>query len=291
MLSPRLFCAVLEFAMSSWRAKAATYGLNVKDGMKALLDLRFADDLLVLATGRDDTIRLLEELVTSLGQVGLKLNMTTQAQPKSSLQTSGKWLGCMLQAAQGGNPSLDLKIKGKVKACRPEGSPFRAQANEMQDFTRSTSVQREKHKILYRPHPMIIRSSLDNPIATAFPDEISLQRCLPSVSRSSSFPWSRAFHANRSILTNHQVSVKDRLTFFHGVVTPVACFAAGHRIILKQKLAALDVAHRKLLCRVVGPPAGMDWSRPWHEILHDWNVTHMLRTTLETWALCGEFTL
>ena len=31
----------------------------------------------------------------------------------------------------------------KVKACRPEGSPFRAQANEMQDFTRSTSVQRE----------------------------------------------------------------------------------------------------------------------------------------------------
>ena len=142
----------------------------------------------------------------------------------------------MLQAAQGGNPRLDLKVKVKVKvkACRPEGSPFRAQANEMQDFTRSTSVQREKHKILNRPHPMIIRISLDNPI---------LQRCLPSVSRSSSFPWSRAFHANRSILTNHQVSVKDRLTFFHGVVTPVACFAAGHRIIFKQKFAAL---HRNI---------------------------------------------
>ena len=80
---------------------------------------------------------------------------------------------------------------------------------------------------------------------------------------------SRAFHANRSILTNHQVSVKDRLTFLHAVVTPVACFAAGHRKIFKQELAALDVAHRKLLRRVVGPPAGMDWSRPWHEILHD----------------------
>ena len=47
---------------------------------------------------------------------------------------------------------------------------------------------------------------------------------------------SRAFHANHSILTNHQVSVKDRLTFFHAVVTPVACFAAGHRKILKQEL-------------------------------------------------------
>ena len=28
---------------------------------------------------------------------------------------------------------------------------------------------------------------------------------------------------------------------------------------------------RKLLRSVVGPPAGMEWARPWHEILHDWN--------------------
>ena len=114
--------------MSSWRAKVETYGLNLHDGMKALLDLRFADDLLVFATSRDDTIRLLEELVTSLGQVGLKLNtsktniLTTQAQPGSSLETSGgvtveildsrcahKWLGCMLQAPPGRNPSADLQ--------------------------------------------------------------------------------------------------------------------------------------------------------------------------------------
>ena len=73
--------------MSSWRAKMETQGLNLHDGMKALLDLRFSDDLLVFATSRGDTIRLLEELVTSLRQVGLKLNtsktriLTTQAQP------------------------------------------------------------------------------------------------------------------------------------------------------------------------------------------------------------------
>ena len=59
---------------------------------------------------------------------------------------------------------------------------------------------------------------------------------------------------------------------FHAVVTPVAFFAAGHRSMFKQELAAPDVAHRKLFRRVAGPPAGMDWSRPWHEILHDWNV-------------------
>ena len=74
VLSPRLFCAVLEIALSSWRAKMGTQGLNLHDGMKALLDLRFADDLLVFATSRGDTIWLLEELVTSLAQVGLKLN-------------------------------------------------------------------------------------------------------------------------------------------------------------------------------------------------------------------------
>ena len=98
---------------------------------------------------------------------------------------------------------------------------------------------------------------------------------------------SRAFHANRSVLTNHQVSVKDRLTFFHAVVTPVACFAAGHRTIFKQELAAIDVAHRKLLRQVVGPPAGMDWSRPWHEILHDWNVrasTFVGQAGLKPWS-------
>ena len=95
VLSSKLFCAVLKFAMSSWRAKIESYGLNLHDGMRALLDIRFADDLLVFATSRDDTIGLLEESVTSLGQVGLTLNksktkiLTTQAQPGSCLQTSG----------------------------------------------------------------------------------------------------------------------------------------------------------------------------------------------------------
>ena len=42
VLSPRLFSAILEFAMFSWRAKIEAYGLKLHDGMKALLDLRFA---------------------------------------------------------------------------------------------------------------------------------------------------------------------------------------------------------------------------------------------------------
>ena len=41
-----------------------------------------------------------------------------------------------------------LNESSQVKACRPEGRPFRAQVNEMQDFTESISGQCEKHKIL-----------------------------------------------------------------------------------------------------------------------------------------------
>ena len=59
---------------------------------------------------------------------------------------------------------------------------------------------------------------------------------------------------------------------FDTVITPVACFVAGHRAIFKNDLNNVDVVFRKLLRIVVGPPAATDWSRPWHEILHDRNA-------------------
>ena len=67
-------------------------------------------------------------------------------------------------------------------------------------------------------------------------------------------------------------SLATRLRYFDTIITPVACFAAGHRTILKKDLNKIDVTFRKLLRSVVGPPAATDWSRPWHEILHDWNA-------------------
>ena len=82
------------------------------------------------------------------------------------------------------------KVKVKVKACRPGGSPVRAQANKMQDFTRSTIVQNEKYKITFQQHPIIICSSLRYPIVKAFPDGIFVQCPLPSGGRSPAFPRS-----------------------------------------------------------------------------------------------------
>ena len=51
--------------------------------------------------------------------------------------------------------------------------------------------------------------------------------------------------------------------------------AAGHRTMYKTDLRTFDVLFQKLLRSVVGPPAGMDWTRPWHEILHAITVESM----------------
>ena len=81
----------------------------------------------------------------------------------------------------------------------------------------------------------------------------------------------KSFHANKWMLTDKRASLKSRLRFFEGVVTPVVIFAAAHRAVYVDDLRKMDVAHRKLLRQVVGAPSGTDWSSEWHEILHTWN--------------------
>ena len=67
----------------------------LEDGLEPLLDLRFADDILLFCTTLDKACLLLDELVASLARVGLTLNfektkiVTTQAQPPQQLQTRG----------------------------------------------------------------------------------------------------------------------------------------------------------------------------------------------------------
>ena len=47
--------------------------------------------------------------------------------------------------------------------------------------------------------------------------------------------------------------------------------ASGHRTIQQKDLHQLDVVCCKFLRAVVGLPSTLARSRPWHEILHDWN--------------------
>ena len=81
---------------------------------------------------------------------------------------------------------------------------------------------------------------------------------------------SKAFFANKGILCDRTVPVKHRLKYLDAVVIPVAVFGSGHRTIHQKDLHQLDVACRKFLRALVGPPSNLDWSRPWHEILHEW---------------------
>ena len=77
---------------------------------------------------------------------------------------------------------------------------------------------------------------------------------------------------NPTIAISKSVSIAQRLAYFDAMVTPVACFASGHRKIYKQDLRKLDVKFRKLVRTIAGPPGGLDWSAPWHHILHEWNA-------------------
>ena len=77
---------------------------------------------------------------------------------------------------------------------------------------------------------------------------------------------SRACQANRLILCDKNLPIALRFKFFDAMVTSVVCFAAGHRKLYVGELRKLDVHCRKLLRRMVGPPADVNWNGPWHEI-------------------------
>ena len=93
VLSPRLFCAVLQAALSAWRQSVEFLGLDFGDGLPPLLDLRFADDLLLFANSANDAAQMLDELVRCCSAVGLRLNarktkvLTTEAQAPPKLIT------------------------------------------------------------------------------------------------------------------------------------------------------------------------------------------------------------
>ena len=94
VLSPRLFCAALELAMSEWRAANPQGGIDLGDDMVRLVDLRFADDVLIFANTKEEAQNLLDSLVRHLAAAGLMLNtsknvaLTTEAQPPSFIQWS-----------------------------------------------------------------------------------------------------------------------------------------------------------------------------------------------------------
>ena len=99
VLNPRLFSCVLEVALKKWREQLQDGGLDLGDGGIPLLDLRFADDILLFATSSVEAARMVDALVTWLKKVGLALNASKlrfkqrkRSQAKQwQLKTVWKW--------------------------------------------------------------------------------------------------------------------------------------------------------------------------------------------------------
>ena len=139
-----------------WRLKVGDLGFDLSDGLPHLIDLRFADDLLLFARSALEVGRLFDSLVAELSEVGLLLNddqtvvLTSQSQTPSTITTehgitlrvlpgnvAQKWLGCM-STAYGPKPLPKKKLGfaipspagGRGVSCQqidfggPEGSYF-----------------------------------------------------------------------------------------------------------------------------------------------------------------------
>ena len=73
-LSPGLFNAILQFVMERWEHQIHQLGIGLNINEYHLSNLRFADDILLLATSKDDVVCMLEILTLELGEIGLILN-------------------------------------------------------------------------------------------------------------------------------------------------------------------------------------------------------------------------
>ena len=75
VLSPLLFNAVLEHAMRKWKLKLTNEGLRLGQDTR-LTNLRYADDLMIFATSREELVFMVETLAEELSLIGLQLNGT-----------------------------------------------------------------------------------------------------------------------------------------------------------------------------------------------------------------------
>ena len=93
VLSPRLFSAVPQWAKQQWRTEIGHAGFDLGDNLGNLVDLSFADDILLFANSGPEVAQILDKFVKATGKAGLRLNvdktiiLTNEAQPPSTLVT------------------------------------------------------------------------------------------------------------------------------------------------------------------------------------------------------------
>ena len=82
VLSILLFNAVLDFAFCNWKEKLSEHGWKLRDcdhrdiRTEKLTNVRFADDILILAKSKNELIDMMSLLLPELQNVGLEVNHT-----------------------------------------------------------------------------------------------------------------------------------------------------------------------------------------------------------------------
>ena len=75
VLSPRLISAVLPWALQQWRTKIGHASFDLSDNFGNLVDLSFADDILLFTNSRPEVAQFLNKFVKTVGKFGLRLNV------------------------------------------------------------------------------------------------------------------------------------------------------------------------------------------------------------------------
>jgi hypothetical protein len=89
-MSPKLFNAVLEKVFRKIQPKWVEKGWGVKVGGKRLTNLRFADDVILVASSKKQITTMLEDLATAAAEVGLQIHMgKTKVLSNSNESTGG----------------------------------------------------------------------------------------------------------------------------------------------------------------------------------------------------------
>ena len=115
VLSPRLFSALLQWVLRQRGTEIGNADFDPGDALGNLVDLRFADDILLFANSNPELAQIFDTFVKAVGQAGLRWNvdktvmLTNHVQPQNTLVTRDglilkvvdrnhgqKWLGCIL---------------------------------------------------------------------------------------------------------------------------------------------------------------------------------------------------
>lgn len=165
-------------------------------------------------------------------------------------------------------------------------------------------------------NPMVITTELQPPKNVTTGRGEQLQRLAPSAghkvitlhvecpgSENADIDWechlpsaSRAFDANKLLLLGKNCIQKcvNPKTFavlasiMTPIITPIACFGACSRTVHSSDVAKLDAHSRKLVRSVVRPPAGVNWSDPWHNVVHVWGDNTCFKWSRHVMLTCQQ---